>query len=69
MLSERIIFHYDIIYNHLCNYFLRENMNKEVENYLQQIGPFDNDTTLLVKSEKQKTASMCYAVNGYDEYL
>jgi len=44
-------------------------MNKEVENYLQQIGPFDNDTTLLVKSEKQKTASMCYAVNGYDEYL
>ena len=69
MLSERIIFHYDIIYNHLCNYFLRENMNKEVENYLQQIGPFDNDTTLLVKSEKQKTASMCYAVNEYDEYL
>jgi hypothetical protein len=41
-------------------------MNKEVENYLQQIGPFNNDTTLLVKSEKRKTSSMRYVMNEYD---
>ena len=69
MLSERIIFHYDIIYNHLLKYFPGGNMNKEVENYLQKIGLTDDDIKRLVKSEKQKTASMCYAVNEYDEYL
>ncbi|MBP7237842.1 MAG: NUDIX domain-containing protein [Petrotogaceae bacterium] len=44
-------------------------MNKEVENYLQKIGLTDDDIKRLVKSEKQKTASMCYAVNEYGEYL